>query len=136
MTDKERYHIPKEASQPVEDRVRQATRQELDTWANDPRCFEKEICAAEMERRQNPTERSVSNREPSGQQESRRLAGQESTQTVQAASHLQGNSFNPRTEVSADAKYIASQVVRHLWIIFVLLPFVAVLLLYLVGAIK
>jgi hypothetical protein len=44
--------------------------------------------------------------------------------------------FDPRTEVSADAIHIASRIVMHLWIIFVLLPFVAVLLLYVTGAIK
>jgi hypothetical protein len=33
---------------------------------------------------------------------------------------LQENPFNPRTEVSADA----NKIVKHLWIIFVLLPLV------------
>src|SRR5271154_3953815 len=32
--------------------------------------------------------------------------------------------FRPRTEVSADARYIAGRIVKHLWIIFVALPFV------------
>jgi hypothetical protein len=41
---------------------------------------------------------------------------------------LEDNPFNPRTEVSADAIHIASRIVKHLWIIFVLLPFVAALL--------
>jgi hypothetical protein len=36
---------------------------------------------------------------------------------------LQDNPFDPRTEVSADAIHIASRIVKHLWIIFVLLPF-------------
>lgn len=36
----------------------------------------------------------------------------------------QDGSFNPRTDVSADAIYIASRIVKHLWIIFVLLPFI------------
>jgi hypothetical protein len=31
--------------------------------------------------------------------------------------------FNPRTEVFAGAKFIASRIVKHRWIIFVLLPF-------------
>lgn len=30
--------------------------------------------------------------------------------------------FDPRSEVSADAKYIARKVVTHLWILFVALP--------------
>ena len=41
---------------------------------------------------------------------------------------LQDNPFDPRTEISADAIHIASRVVTHLWIIFVLLPFVLGLL--------
>jgi hypothetical protein len=49
---------------------------------------------------------------------------------------LQDNPFDPRTEVSADAIHIASRIVKHLWIIFVLLPFVAALLLILAGVIK
>jgi hypothetical protein len=32
--------------------------------------------------------------------------------------------FNPRKEVSADAQYIASRIVRTMWTIFVLLPVV------------
>jgi len=36
--------------------------------------------------------------------------------------------FDPRTDVSADAKYVARRVVKHLWIIFVALPFVLTLL--------
>ena len=38
------------------------------------------------------------------------------------------NPFDPRNEVSADAKHIAGQIVKHLWIIFVLLPIVLGLL--------
>jgi hypothetical protein len=41
---------------------------------------------------------------------------------------LQDNPFDPRTEVSADAKHTASRVVTHLWILFVALPMVLVLL--------
>jgi hypothetical protein len=47
---------------------------------------------------------------------------------------LQDNPFDPRTEVSADAIHIASRIVKHLWIIFVLLPFIAALLWIIVGA--
>jgi B-box zinc finger len=36
--------------------------------------------------------------------------------------------FDPRVETSADARYIAGHIVKHLWIIFVALPFVAALL--------
>jgi hypothetical protein len=41
---------------------------------------------------------------------------------------LQDNPFDPRTEVSADARHIAGSIVKHLWIIFVVLPFVLAIL--------
>jgi uncharacterized membrane protein YvbJ len=49
---------------------------------------------------------------------------------------LQNNPFDPRTEISADAIHIASRIVKHLWIIFVLLPFVAVVLWAILAALK
>jgi hypothetical protein len=36
--------------------------------------------------------------------------------------------FYRRTEVSADARYIAGRIIKHLWIIFVALPFVLAIL--------
>ena len=36
--------------------------------------------------------------------------------------------FDPRTEISADARHIASRIVTHLWILFVLLPVILGLL--------
>jgi hypothetical protein len=48
----------------------------------------------------------------------------------------QDNPFNPRTEISADAKHIASRIVTHLWILFVLLPLFVGLLLWLFGVVK
>jgi hypothetical protein len=44
--------------------------------------------------------------------------------------------FDPRTEVSADAKHIAGRIVTHLWVIFVLFPFVIAILLAIAGVIK
>lgn len=41
--------------------------------------------------------------------------------------------FDPRFEVSADAVYIAKKVVTNLWVIFVLLPIVLVVLLFMFG---
>jgi hypothetical protein len=34
------------------------------------------------------------------------------------------NPFDPRTEVSADARYIAARIVKHLWILLWLVPLV------------
>ena len=39
--------------------------------------------------------------------------------------------FNCRTEVSADAKYIAARIIKHLWIISIFLP-IAIALLWLI----
>lgn len=36
--------------------------------------------------------------------------------------------FDPRTDVSADARHVAGRIVKHLWIIFVALPFVLAML--------
>jgi hypothetical protein len=40
--------------------------------------------------------------------------------------HAEGGGvpFDPRREVSADARHIAARIIKHLWIIFVLLPIV------------
>ncbi|HXB70975.1 MAG TPA: hypothetical protein VNY05_22260 [Candidatus Acidoferrales bacterium] len=137
-----RYHIPKEADQPVEDRIRQATKQELEKWANDSNCFDTELCAAELADRQNRSERKqgwdtvfkkegqLLNRNPV---EGQLLPERKLPWSTKGSEE---HSFNPRTEVSADAKYIASRIVKHLWIIFVLLPFVAAVLLMVAGVIK
>jgi len=53
---------------------------------------------------------------------------------------LQGNPFNPRLEVSADARYMAenigARIVKLLWIIFVALPFVLAILFAILTNIK
>jgi hypothetical protein len=48
---------------------------------------------------------------------------------------MENTPFDPRTEVSADAKHIASKVVTHLWTIFVLLPIILLLVLNLLGVV-
>jgi hypothetical protein len=55
---------------------------------------------------------------------------------TQRRQRLEDDPFDPRTEVSADAIHIAGRIVKHLWIIFVLLPVVAVVLLVVAGVIK
>jgi hypothetical protein len=119
------YHIPKEATQAVEDRIRQASKRELEKWANDPTCIEMESCGKELERRQNPVERQPDHT-VEGSAEKRLPWSRKGAD----------DSFNPRTDISADAKHIASRIVTHLWIIFVLMPFVIGLLLWLFGVIK
>ena len=48
LNEDSRYHIPKEPTQPVEDRIRQATQRELEKWSNDTVCFEMELCAISL----------------------------------------------------------------------------------------
>jgi len=42
--------------------------------------------------------------------------------------------FDPRIEISADARHIAGKIIKHLWIIFVLLPIVLVIAFEIVSA--
>jgi hypothetical protein len=80
------------------DDIRSASDQVLEKWAVDPQCNEKESCKKELIRRQQELV----------QQD---LPAKESDRP-----------FDPRTEVSADARHIANRVVANLWIIFVLMP--------------
>jgi hypothetical protein len=50
------------------------------------------------------------------------------TQIELKRKELHENPFDPRTEVSADARHIANKVVTHLWILFVALPIVLAIL--------
>jgi hypothetical protein len=86
-----------------------ASIQELDKWANDPACQNAKVAADARDIR-------IVEREKQRQE-------------------LEQNPFNPRTEISADAVHIAKRIVTHLWIIFVLMPFVLVLL-YLLFVVK
>ena len=82
------------------------TTEQLQTWANDPNCREAEqvgkFLAQRLEKEQ-------------AELQARRKA-------------IEENPFNAYSDVSADAKYIAGKVVKHLWIIFVLLPIVLAIL--------
>jgi hypothetical protein len=49
---------------------------------------------------------------------------------------LEAVPFDPRTEVSADAKHIASRIITHLWILFILVPVIIAILLSVLGVVK
>ena len=83
--------------------------EQLEKWATDPDCIEKDKCAAYLADRLAKRQRVLI------EQRAARAAKRE---------ELQDNPFDPRTEVSADAKHIAGRIVKNLWIIFVLLPVV------------
>jgi len=93
--------------------IRDSTTEDLQKWMSDPNCIEKDKCAALL------TERIAT-------QEAVRLERQQRSADKRA--QLQENPFDPRTEVSADARHVARQIVKNLWIIFVVLPFVLGLL--------
>lgn len=66
--------------------------------AADPECSNAEECREELIRRHNA----------------------EQLRRANLRDELESNPFNPRTDVSADARHIT----KHLWMIFVLLPIV------------
>lgn len=105
-------NITVEAGQSFESRIEQATRTELERWSVDPSCAQRDLAVHELEKRRHPAPRQP-------------IAG------VSQPAIADHPKFDPRTEVSADAKYITGRIVKHLWIIFVLLPFVVGLLVYL-----
>ena len=95
--------------------------QDLEKWASDPTCPERGICIEIITRR-------TAKREAKEQAESERISERRKL--------IEANPFDPRTEVSADAVHIAKRIVTHLWIIFVLLPFVALLLVAIAGGLR
>jgi hypothetical protein len=94
--------------------IRDASDKTLEHWATDPNCSNRGECAQAIQAR---------------------IGSRESTASAKVEMLLQ-NPFDPRSDVSADAKYIAGRIVKHLWILFVLLPIVAAILLAIIGAIK
>jgi hypothetical protein len=97
-----RYHAP--VSQ-----LWTASNKELQKWATDPECIEKDECAAFLTKRL---------------AEQARLQAERDEARAKKRAEFQEDPFDPRTEVSADAKHIAGRIIKHLWIIFVLLPVV------------
>jgi hypothetical protein len=89
--------------------VTSAPDEQLQKLASDPDCIEQEQATAHLKWRL-----------------AERAKRQE--ELVAKRQELQDNPFDPRTEVSADAKHIARRIVTHLWILFVALPLVLALL--------
>jgi hypothetical protein len=111
------YHVNTARSSGI---LKNATDAQLEKWGSDPNCVEHEACADYLAKRL-----------------ADRAAAEAAKTSARAAKReeLQDNPFDPRTEVSADAErivkqasvdaeHIAGRIVKHLWIIFVLLPIV------------
>src|SRR5579859_956060 len=101
-----KYHLPVSIyelhGQPLE---------QVQAWASDPNCIEQaEVYDFLIRRNQEAATQA--------QVEANRKA-------------LTDHPFDPRTEVSADAQYIARRVATHLWILFVAFPVVLAILFYL-----
>jgi hypothetical protein len=85
----------------------------LEEWANDPNTANPQVCRNTLEERRNVLLR-------------------EEERLLKKRQILQEDPFDPRTEVSADAR----KIVRNLWIIFVLMPFVIAVLYAILSSIK
>src|SRR5581483_7755177 len=98
-----------------DERIRTAFNDELERLQYSPNPEDRRRASEELERRRTPEPRqSPDIQPPSG--------------VVPLAEPALSQGFDPRKEVSADARYIARRIVTHLWIIFVLLPFILRLL--------
>jgi hypothetical protein len=99
--------------------------EQLEKWGRDPDCIEMEVCAKALIER-------IAKRE----------ADRVKFQTATAAKRkeLQDNPFDPRTDVTANTRYIVKKIVTHFWILFavcfVLLPFMIGVVLGVVKAMK
>jgi hypothetical protein len=89
-----KYHIPEALKEALLRDPNNVPDEKLRVWATDQNCAEMSLCAEMLAQRTAPR-----NTKPIGPQDAL---------------------FDPRTEISADARHI----VKHLWILFVLLPFI------------
>jgi hypothetical protein len=101
-----RYHAAKDDSEWA---ILAASSEDLHRWASDPNCIEKEQCAAVLAQRL---------------EKEKLFRLEKQKRNAEKRALLQEDPFDPRTEVSADARYTAGQIVKHLWIILVVLPFI------------
>jgi len=99
-----KYHIPVSLyqlhAQPIE---------QLEQWASDANCIEQADVLGFLYRLRQETAAAKA-------------------QLEQRRHELAERPFDPRTEVSADARYIARRVAIHMWILFVAFPIVLVIL--------
>jgi hypothetical protein len=103
-----------------------ASDEQLGKWASDPYCNQKSLCAAALAKEDILSLLATS--QAHGPKNDQALGMSDPTLTnAQLAQML----FDPRHDVSADARHIAAavesngrRIVKNLWIIFVALPFV------------
>lgn len=103
-----------------------ASDEQLGRWASDPYCNQSSLCAAALAKVDILS--LLTNAQAPGPKNDQALGMSDPTLTnAQLAQML----FDPRSDVSADARHIAiaveangRRIVKNLWIIFVALPFV------------
>jgi hypothetical protein len=96
-----------------------ASDEQLEKWCNDPNCEESSKAADELAvREKRRAEAGTHTKALNARTETLRL------ERTARRKELEDFPFDPRTEISADAKHIAGRVVTNLWVIFVLLPIV------------
>ena len=128
LTEKKPYHVRHKGESWYLNNERETSEEELELWANDPACIERELCAVALANR-----RKLRQEREFAKDHAEEFAAQKIAERRQ---RLEASPFDPRSEVSADAKHIASRIVTHLWILFVLLPAVGLILLVMVGVIR
>ncbi|HEY8224242.1 MAG TPA: hypothetical protein VIG25_03115 [Pyrinomonadaceae bacterium] len=82
--------------------INRASMEELEKWASDPCCNQRSFVSTRLEWMRKGY--------------------------VKPLGIDTGGPFSPRVDISADARYISGRIVKHLWIIFVALPFVLAVL--------
>jgi hypothetical protein len=90
---------------------RVAGESDLEKWASDPNCNQQKECLAELYSRRG---RAITDQIPD-----------QKLQIEKDRDWLLAHPFDPRNEVSADAK----RIIRHLWILLFVIPLVAGLIL-------
>jgi hypothetical protein len=121
-SDGKKYHADEMAAAWA---LARASDEQLQKWGADPDCIEMDVCAKALKERL-----------------AKRETDRAGLQTALAAKRkeLQDNPFDPRTDVTANTRYIVKKIVTHFWILlavcFVLLPFMIGVVLALVREIK
>lgn len=107
-----------------------ASDEQLRRWASDPYCNQKFLCDAALAR-EDISALLVTPQAPRPKNDQALGMSDPTLTNAQLAQML----FDPRSDVSADARHIAAavewsgrRIVKHLWIIFVALPFVLAVL--------
>ena len=111
-----------------------ATDQELEELVLVPDLKNKDLYVEELNNRRRTRAKFFGSESPVNK-DIKRMSDEELAkmkQEIQFAEKLQINkesppvvgTFDQRTEVSADAEYIAGRIVKHLWIIFIVVPLI------------